>query len=112
MRNLDLIFMLSSNRNIEREALVENMFLINLIVLNMEKRGFELFYSNGGHGGPYDTLADAIDAATRMVRYSTTPISIEIRHRGSEGWMGRTTPVGTITISYANGIIVAVKHDG
>lgn len=30
--------------------------------------GYELFYSTGGHGGPYDTIAKAVLAAKRLLR--------------------------------------------
>jgi hypothetical protein len=48
---------------------------------------YELYYSNGGHGGPYLTLTEAKKAAKRLLEGSKTMIAVEIRPSNS-GYFG------------------------
>lgn len=41
---------------------------------------FELFYSSGGHGGPYPNADEAREAAKRLLRGRRTEHSIQIRY--------------------------------
>lgn len=44
--------------------------------MRINLKRFELFYSSGGHGGPYIDLEEAIRAATRRVSNEERRISI------------------------------------
>lgn len=44
---------------------------------------YELFYGNGGHGGPYRSLASATEAAGRLLRGSRSESYIQIRARSN-----------------------------
>ncbi len=67
---------------------------------------FELFYSDGGHGGPYLSEVEAEAAALRLIHGCKTTRRIEIRPYSAEGIGGygatiitvKKTLVETITI--------------
>ena len=45
----------------------------------IEDEWFELYYATGGHGGPYRGLANATEAAHRLLLGHTNERAIEIR---------------------------------
>lgn len=49
--------------------------------MRTEGRKFELFYSNGGHGGPYQSIFTAARTAARLLKGSRTECRIVVRDR-------------------------------
>ena len=45
---------------------------------------FELFYASGGHGGPYRTLAEAVERARNV--FAATERWIDVREYTKEGF--------------------------
>ena len=58
------------------------------------KQTFELFYSSGGHGGPYQSISAAVRTAKRILRGVSSPslqwIDIVVRDPLSVGGFGRS----------------------
>lgn len=57
----------------------------------MNDYGYELFYSSGGHGGPYWSITEALEAARRKLARmpSMLFISVVVRDPLSVGGYGR-----------------------
>lgn len=56
---------------------------------------FELFYSYGGHGGPYPSVQEAVETAERLIVGSKTLQSVEIRpyEMGAPGGFGKPVKI-------------------
>ena len=58
------------------------------------KKTFELFYSSGGHGGPYLSIGAAVRTAKRRLRGVSSPslqrIDVVVRDPLSVGGFGRS----------------------
>jgi len=57
---------------------------------------YELFYSDGGHGGPWPTYEAAKYAAVEICRGYWLPVTISIRERTKDGVGGYGATVGTV----------------
>lgn len=57
---------------------------------------YELFYSDGGHSGPWLDYDTAKFAAVEICRGMTRPVSIKIRERTKDGIGGYGKVVGVV----------------
>lgn len=54
-----------------------------------EGNRYELFYSTGGHGGPYDGLATAKAYAVRLLKSNENENWVDIRQCTKDGYVQR-----------------------
>lgn len=73
------------------------------------KTTYELYYNDGGHGGPYPDFKTANEAAERLLKGSQTTTTIEIRPRASEsiGGFKDKNHGSTYLDKYKNGLVSA-----
>jgi hypothetical protein len=70
---------------------------------------FELFYANGGHGGPYPGLDEAKRWASNLLKGNPTETAIYIKPYTKNNWL-TTKPVATVTKA-PNGAICVTDHN-
>lgn len=59
---------------------------------------YELIYSHGGHGGPYNSMRDALDGANRYAIGLPYSNSVEI-HRRTDKLFGKETVLARVSVS-------------
>ena len=59
---------------------------------------YELIYSHGGHGGPYNSMADALDGAARYATGLPYSNHVDIHHR-TDKLFGKETLLARVSVS-------------